>query len=1055
MGNNTTTFATGKGAIILSNGSHALRLTNVLYVPDIRYNLLSVSRLDSSHYNVLFSQGKAIVLDQKGGELAVARLVNGLYQIYQSQGILNLAITKSRALPARLKALPLDLWHQRLGHLHHPAVKQLSTLAEGIRITQESKQSFCRPCLEGKQHRIYNRQPSVRAKQRLELIHSDSCGPFSMPSISNSKYMILYIDDCTRMTWAYFLKTKSSMEVTKVFREFRASVETATGLRIQRFRSDNGKGEYDNKEFKGILSSAGISFEPSAPYTQNQNGVSERKIRTVIEKARCMLHDAGLGARFWAEAASTAVYLLNRSPTKALENQTPYEAWYGPRPSLHHLRKFGCNAYIHVPPEKRGKLQAKARCCIMLGYVLNTTKLWRVWDPIQRSIVHAANVIFDEENTSGAKTLLEQAMEGPDTLLETAEEGHSLDIEPDENTAMDLTVMESSGYGYTTPVHSAVTPVHSATTSVHSAATPVHSDGVDANVQSTRREPVDSNVTAPLQESAGMLRRSTRRHLPPKWHSMFIAQVQNGSEEPTSYWEAVEGAENTQWQKAIDEEYASLQRNSTWSLERLPPNRKAIASRWVFKKKINADNSIRYKARLVIKGYEQREGIDYDETFAPVAMFKTIRILLAIAAQEDWEIHQMDVKSAFLHPKIEEEVYMAQPEGFQQGDLVCRLHKALYGLKQAPRAWYQEINAFLQGIGLRNSSADPNLYMDANNLLLLFVDDVLIFAKGVKPLSKLKHQLSERYDMTDLGSVQQFLGMQIYRDRASRTIQICQTTYSRKILSKFGMDKCNGITTPMEQLPLQNNDSAASPDTQHYYQSVSGSLMHAMLGTRPDLAYTVSTLSKFNSNPSDSHLIASKRALRYLQHTSNFGITYGGAGKHRSVTAFSDADWGNDKDTRRSVYGYVFLINGGAVSWKSKRQTVVALSSTEAEYMGYSEAAKEAIWLHRILAEIDQRTPIHQEEEQGKWGYPPARIYVDNQGGIDLASNPKYHDRTKHIDIRYHFIRDATQKGLVQLVHLPSSENTADILTKPLSKEKFEGHRAGMGLGEVARSYQS
>ena len=226
MGNNTTTFATGKGTIILSNRSHVLRLTNVLYVPNICYNLLSVSKLDSSHYNILFSQEKAIVLDQKGGELAVACLVNGLYQIYQSQAILNLATTRLGALPARLKALPLDLWHQRLGYLHHSAVKQLSTLADGVKIAQESRQFFCRQCLEGKQHKIYNRQPS------------------------NSKCMILYIDDYTRMTWADFLKTKPSIEVIRVFREFRALVETATGLRIQRFRSDNGKGKYDNKEFK-------------------------------------------------------------------------------------------------------------------------------------------------------------------------------------------------------------------------------------------------------------------------------------------------------------------------------------------------------------------------------------------------------------------------------------------------------------------------------------------------------------------------------------------------------------------------------------------------------------------------------------------------------------------------------------------------------------------------------------------------------------------------------------------------------------------------------------
>src|SRR5205814_7652337 len=249
--------------------------------------------------------------------------------------------------------------------------------------------------------------------------------------------------------------------------------------------------------------------------------VSECKSRSIVEKARCMVHDAGLAARFWVGAVRAAVYLLNRSPTRALEGQTPYEAWYGSRPSLHHLRRFGCNAFVHVPPEKRKKLQAKSRCCVMLGYVHNMTKLWRVWDPIQRSIVNAANVVFDEENASVAGTLLEQAMTSTNALLEVADETKDGLFESDDDMTMDLDAMGSHEHMITTPVHSAVMPVHSTAASLHRAATPVHSEAVDADRQSTRREPVNSNVTAPLQESADMLRRSTRMRLPPKWHSIF------------------------------------------------------------------------------------------------------------------------------------------------------------------------------------------------------------------------------------------------------------------------------------------------------------------------------------------------------------------------------------------------------------------------------------------------------------------------------------------------------------------------------------------------------
>jgi len=1006
MGNNSEILATRMGTLNLQLPECSLALLDVLVAPGIQHNLISVSQLNKRGKGVIFLQNKCSILDATGHPLAIAHAKDGLYKLQNLVPVANLAEVKP-------KPLSLELWHQRLGHLNPPTVQQLIHHANGIALDTKGTQleSICKPCLEGKQHRSFNKVPVPRKLEKLELIHSDSCGPFSTPSNGGMKYFIVFIDDYSRMTWVYFLKTKSSIEINKIFRDFKALVENQTGLHIKRFRCDNGKGEYDNHTFRDFLSQSGISYEPSAPYTQHQNGVSERKIRTLVEKARSMLCDSQLGLSYWAEAISTAAYLCNRSPTRSLEGKTPFEAWYGSKPDLHHLKRFGCDAYLHLPPSKRTKLESKTRCCTMLGYVNNTTKQWRVWDPVERRVTNAADIVFDEKSNTAAthfhqktlRTLQINADQDSSNLLRQGKVVSDQFAAPDEDSnPVDLIPTETS----TSPI--------------------VQEDTIEA-------QPPRYNL---------------------RGHKVLSAQAAQETVVPTSYWEAVESVEKRRWQEAINEEYTSLQKNSTWSLTELPPGRKAIPCKWIFKRKINSQGEVRFKARLVIKGYEQKQGIDYDETFAPVAMLKTIRILLAISALEDWEIHQMDVKSAFLNPVLEEEVYMMQPEGFEQGHLVCKLQKALYGLKQAPRAWYNDINGYMQSIGFQNSTSDPNLYLSPKVILLLFVDDALIFSNGMESLDAVKHLLAQKYQMSDLGEAQQFLGIEIHRNRASKTLHISQSQYIKTLLQKFQMDKCNGIATPLDRNDFLPYDSEAPAEDRQNYQSVVGSIMHAMIGTRPDLAYTASTLSKFCSNPSPDHLGASKRSLRYLNETLDYGITLGGE-KESTICIWADSSWASDLDTRKSTHGYLIKIAGGAVSWKSKRQNVVALSSTEAEYICYSEAAKEAIWLRRLLAEIDLRKPLDgTNEAQSKWGTSPMIIFGDSQSAIDLSNNPRHHERTKHIDIKHHFIREAINKGLVSIVKVSSAEEVADALTKPLGKQKFELFRSQMGMERLEKRIQ-
>lgn len=524
-------------------------------------------------------------------------------------------------------------------------------------------------------------------------------------------------------------------------------------------------------------------------------------------------------------------------------------------------------------------------------------------------------------------------------------------------------------------------------------------------------------------------------------------------QEPSHYRQVHLRSDSKQWETAMQDEMESIRKSGTWDLTPLPAGRKAIGSRWVYKLKRKADGSIdRYKARLVAQGYSQLEGIDYTETYAPTAKFCSMRALLALAASQDLELHQMDVKTAFLNGDLEEEIYMKQPEGFAVSSgpvpLVCKLKKSLYGLKQSPRAWYQKMDQVLLELGFHRSEADHCIYSHKDDkgvrmYIGLYVDDLFLLSSSLDRLTMLKRDLGLRFDMKDLGEAQYILGFQIVRDRSKRQLTICQSGYIQSVLERFNMHNCNPASTPMlpgtqllrEQCPVSDQDKAAMASIP--YQSALGAVMYAMLGTRPDIAYAVSCLSKFSSNPGRAHWSALKHLLRYLRGTIDFKLTYGGlsgSDSSRSTSSalgsplvgYSDSDWGSDPNDRRSISGYVFQLAGGAVSWQAKKQDTVALSSVEAEYMASTQATKEALWWRTFFEQI---------------GMPfsgPTRIWSDNQGSIALIKNPQHHARTKHIDIRYHFIRQHVSDRSVEFVFKGTEFMAADIFTKSLPRHSHQ-----------------
>jgi len=494
------------------------------------------------------------------------------------------------------------------------------------------------------------------------------------------------------------------------------------------------------------------------------------------------------------------------------------------------------------------------------------------------------------------------------------------------------------------------------------------------------------------------------------------------------------------WQPGIDREHDCLLRNNTWTIVDRVPGMHVLPCKYVFRIKDGKP-----KARMVILGCKQIFGLDYYHTFAPVVKFTTIRTLLAIVATQDWECEQMDVVTAFLNGDLHEDIYMHIPQGLQTAESegkVCKLNKALYGLKQAPRQWYAKIHDYLTNeLNFTSSINDPCLYIrKISNMILiiaLYVDDLLLIGNSKSTIDKLKGEFKKRFEMKDLGPVAVMLGIEIKRDRPNRKLYISQKEYTENVLSRFGMEQSRPVTTPMERPTSRLNSELDNNPVDAPYRQAIGSLIYLVTGSRPDIAYAVSKLSQHLDKPLHSHWISVKRVLRYLAGTRTHGILYDGA-RGIEVEGYSDSDYAGCLESRKSTSGYIFLIAGGAVSWKSKKQSNTATSTCEAEYMACCSTTKEAVWLSRLISDI--RFLENPE---------PITIGIDNAGTIYLADNPAINERSKHIDVQYHFVRECVQLEKIKLVHCSTDNQLADSLTKPLERVKHSRFTELQGLRSI------
>lgn len=1016
LGDGSVVRIEGRGTVLFSckNGEHRT-LANTYLIPRLAANIISVGQLDETGFKVEAEDGVMRIWDEQ--RRLLARIHRNPGRLY----VLDVELARPVCLTARIGDEAWK-WHARFGHINFTALRKMGReqLVRGLPAVSQVDQ-LCEACLAGKHRRTpFPQQAQQRSLEPLQLLHGDLCGPISPPTPSGNRYFLLLVDDYSRFMWLSLLPSKDG--AAAAIKRIQAAAERKSGKKLRALRTDRG-GEFLVHHFADYCAELGVRRETTAPYSPQQNGVVERRNQSVVGTARSMLKAKGLPGMFWGEAVTTAVYLLNRSSSKSIGGKTPYELWNRSPPAVHHLRTFGCLAHVKTTTPNVKKLDDRSKPMIFVGYEPGS-KAYRCYDPASRRVHISRDVAFDEE--AQWRWDGETASELDFTIEYTTVYHPAVANVPRADSEQpELPTPPATSTSPCTPAATAGTTATSAefATPPTIAADDLDADHDDAPLRFRRVDEILGPATPP-----GLAVREFDDEL-----------MMASAEEPASLAEA---QQQDCWRQAMLDEMKSIEENGTWLLVDPPPRQRPIGLKWVFKtKKDAAGNITKHKARLVAKGYVQRQGIDYDEVFAPVARLESVRLLLAYAASEGWAVHHMDVKSAFLNGELKEEVYVAQPPGFVvdgKEQKVLRLVKALYGLRQAPRAWYTKLDASLLSLGFHRSASEHAVYMRGANARRLvvgvYVDDLVITGGNHSELDQFKKEMRETFQMSDLGLLRYYLGLEV--SQTDEGITLSQGAYAKKILEAAGMVGCNPSQTPMEpRLKLSKLSTSPCVDATDYRKIV-GSLRY-LVNSRPDLAFSVGYVSRFMEKPTTEHLAAVKRVLRYVAGTINRGCSYRRKKGAVHLVGFSDSDLAGDVDTRKSTTGVFFFLGDNLITWQSQKQKVVALSSCEAEYIAATTAACQGVWLARLLAEL-------KGEEADA-----VTLNVDNQSAIQLSKNPVFHDRSKHIETRYHYIRECIEEDRVKIEFVSTNDQLADILTKSLGRDRFNELCTRIGLVEV------
>ncbi|GAA5907142.1 uncharacterized protein JCM6883_006157 [Sporobolomyces salmoneus] len=1053
-------MAVGKGTLktdfILEDGRiSSVDILDVYYAPDIGHNLLSGLQLMAQGFTTTNTKTKVDLFAPDGDLVAH-------FKIDLSHGSI---VVPARWIPAPfpppvpsltvLPAVDLSTWHERLGHAGRQRLEKM--------MDEDSSHT-----------------------EVGERLHIDVWG--NAPEIgrrNGEEYVFGCIDDYSRYLTVDGMKKKS--EVPQLLVDTITKLETQRGVKVKIVRRDGAK-ENTSRQVNEFFSSKGIVTEDTVPYAHNQNGVIERVWKSVIGIARTWLIRAGLPRSFWFLAVQAASYVYNRLPHSSNDDRSPYSRFFGSTPDVSHLRVFGSVAHVLIDSALRGKLSPRTHRCIFVGYLENT-KGWLFYHIASRKFITGVNVKWFEDKfyADAQPEWLQQERESIARWNPIAEEEDSEEGGADQGGAKNEEIEQRSS-----DVGSSLSPSSSPALNE---SPPLHPDPVVPDLDTSpaceeippasippshlpgyRLLPPDDEDFSTLgtkwgkKESTGRLRsrpksiaKALRNRLLPSSsdliHSIFataaldlslqpsdstvkeLAEIEeNGSfalvrvatstnPDAPSFKTAMLREDKAQWMVAVDTELTAMKERGVFDEELvdLPRGGKAIPLKWVLLvKRDEFGNVVKYKAQLVARGDLQRPGIDFSEVFSSTIRFTSILVLLALAVTNGWNILQFDVSTAFLHAKLDDklELFVRQPPGFEnleQPTKVHRLRKSLYGLRQAGRLWSEHFIGCLKEMGFEQSKADESLFVRWRNgkvaIISIHVDD------GLRE-----------------GGTSRTLPWCQNCSTRDGTISLDQAHYVDKLAERFKFDgeSQRVFTTPFDKNTDISPRREDEPKFDGPYREILGAVVYLSTCTRPDISCTVSIASRFASDPAPCHFKILKRLLRYLINTRSLGLRFI-PGQPLSLTGFSDADHAADPDTRRSITGWAFTLAGAAVSWQSKRQPTVALSSTEAETLALSAAICEAIWLRSLLTDL--RFPLPS----------PTTPRVDNSSCILLAHHPTHHHRTKHFAVHARFSREKLASGDVQLEWIPTDLQPSDVLTKGLYGEKHRQFSEALGLSDVSR----
>lgn len=763
---------------------------------------------------------------------------------------------------------------------------------------------------------------------------------------------------------------------------------------------------------------------------------------------RVLLCDSGLGKEYWGEALNTAVFLKNRTASRVLDWKSPYEVWFNEKPKLENLKLFGSKAIVRIPTARRiSKLDQQGIKATFLGYDI-TSKNYRLLDVESGRVIKSRDVAFfendlnqaDKSETIGRNPTLKDNDDDDDDD-NVYDNNSSTDVQGIEDVNVETKLTEENNFQRLDSLEHEDSiyydPLDHDTDS-----TPVIEND---SIASYDNDELDDTFLGDNTKESYTTRSGRKTFKPVNYHSLSaliavgessLSEVEN----PSTYKEALESPQKDEWIQSMQEELKQLLRNQTWEVTELPKGRRKINCKWVYRVKYGTKGEVlRFKSRLVAKGFNQVKGLDYTETYAPVASYISFRIMLALAASKNLRLYHYDFKNAYLNGTLNdgEEIYMSFPEGYYKNydseKYALRLKKCIYGLKQSGKNWNTELNDRLLRCGLTRCKSDQCLYIrhsqEKFTMVLVYVDDIAVATNDESFVQDMKKNLQEKFEMKDLGEMKQFLGIRIREDQYAFTMD--QSLMVKQVLKLFKMEECRNVSTPSEvQYPNEIGEDT-DIDTKLPFRKAVGCLLYLSTISRPDISFAVLKLAKVVDKAKQKHWIQTKRLLRYLKGTIDYHIAYK-KGSDLNLKLYADADFGNDED-RKSVSGFVALMSSGPIAWYSRTQSMVALSTMEAEYISLANALQESLHIKHIMEEIfDSSLQLE--------------IQVDNQSCISYAKNYKGPGRSKHISIKFHFVKDYVDSKIVQLKYVATNENAADIFTKSLPRIKHQAAVELLGL---------